>query len=202
LWNSPAIGSVLAFGVLVGCARSQPQTLRLEGDRLVDEWRTTVGSPRREIEKFFCERYGWQHMMPIPPEDAVALQIAARPLGNARSNEDGLWNTRNRIVVVLDQANTVAAALLGTRLDQREHTKPELGPSVVAWRSYLCSFTLLEDEQEHRPVWPEFYGLADHWASDALHSPCLPYRGYAGQTPGEETLIFRLLGSPTVRISM
>jgi hypothetical protein len=172
-WKSAVIGSVLTIGGLAGCGPARPGTLPLD-DGLVKQWRMIAAISQREIEKFFCERYGWPHMMPIPPEDASALLTAARPASPASSNEEDLWSTRNRVVEMLEAANIIAMKLRGRR-DQRERTKGELGPSLVAWRSYLCSFTNLVDEREHRPVWKEFYGLADSWA-DSFHRAARPCR--------------------------
>ena len=173
-WNLALIGSVLAIGALAGCGRTRPETPPPDADGLVKEWRTIAEFSQREIEKFFCERYGWPHMMLIAPEDAAALLTAASPASTASSNEEGLWSTRNRVVDMLELANTIAMTLR-VRRDQRDRTKAELGPSFVAWRSYLCSFTNLADEQEHRPVWKEFYGLTDSWA-DSFHSATRPCR--------------------------
>ena len=163
-WNPTLIASVLVIGGVLGCALQTPGPPAVDVDRLVQEWHTTAAFSQRKIESFFCERYGWPHMMPIPPEDAAALQTAERPTGPASANEEGLWETRNHVFYMLGLANQIATRLR-MRPRWREHTKVELGTSFVAWRSYLCSFTCLVDAKEHRHVWPEFYGLADTWAN-------------------------------------
>jgi hypothetical protein len=45
---------------------------------LLEICRTRFEPAHAAIERFFCRRYGWPRMMPVPREDALAL-LAAVP---------------------------------------------------------------------------------------------------------------------------